>query len=240
MLAEDLELGNATYAVRGRVRDGLRSVEHLAAWLRDMRPRLGVTLTDADLRGTADDDLRLARELRDAVRALAATTTEGRDPDQDAVTTLNRHARRTPRWRELRTAPEPRMTVCAAGRPVEAALAALAEEAVGLFAGPLRHELRACHGPGCVLYFVRDTPRREWCSPGCGNRARADQTIIWPCGDHSTAKRRLGFVASRTPNSGAPSTSRQPEDPLPSQRTVATSPTLPPSPPRRRRARNAG
>ncbi|MGW3040938.1 CGNR zinc finger domain-containing protein [Kitasatospora sp. NPDC001159] len=33
--------------------------------------------------------------------------------------------------------------------------------------------LRACHGPGCVQFFVKDHPRREWCGPGCGNRARA-------------------------------------------------------------------
>ncbi|SDJ04811.1 CGNR zinc finger domain-containing protein [Nonomuraea jiangxiensis] len=168
-----IELGNATYAVRGRAKDGLRSVEHLAAWLRDLRPRLEVTLTDDDLRGITENDLRHARELRDTIRALADASTQGCDPDPDAVATLNRHASRSPRWRELRTTPEPHTTVCATGRPVEAALAALAEEAVELFAGPLRQELRACHGPGCVLYFVRDSPRREWCSPGCGNRARA-------------------------------------------------------------------
>ncbi|MFI6847287.1 CGNR zinc finger domain-containing protein [Kitasatospora sp. NPDC050467] len=28
-------------------------------------------------------------------------------------------------------------------------------------------------GPGCVLYFVKKHPRREWCSAGCGTRARA-------------------------------------------------------------------
>ncbi|WP_317183827.1 CGNR zinc finger domain-containing protein [Intrasporangium sp.] len=32
--------------------------------------------------------------------------------------------------------------------------------------------MRACYGPGCVLYFVREHTRREWCSAGCGNRAR--------------------------------------------------------------------
>ena len=31
---------------------------------------------------------------------------------------------------------------------------------------------RATHAPGCVLYFVQDHPRREWCSTACGNRAR--------------------------------------------------------------------
>ena len=29
------------------------------------------------------------------------------------------------------------------------------------------------HAPGCVLYFIKDHPRREWCSTACGNRARA-------------------------------------------------------------------
>ncbi|MBB6552628.1 CGNR zinc finger domain-containing protein [Nonomuraea rubra] len=168
-----IELGNTSYAVRGRAREGLESAEHLAAWLRDVRPHLAVTLADADLHDVTDGDLHAARELRDVIRSLAAATMDGREPDPATVATLNHHASLTPRWRELRTAPEPGMTVCSAGRPVAAALAWLAEEAVALFAGPLRHDLRACHGPGCVLYFVRESPRREWCSPGCGNRARA-------------------------------------------------------------------
>lgn len=33
-------------------------------------------------------------------------------------------------------------------------------------------DLRACHGPGCVLYYVKNHPRRGWCSSSCGNRAR--------------------------------------------------------------------
>jgi predicted RNA-binding Zn ribbon-like protein len=31
----------------------------------------------------------------------------------------------------------------------------------------------ACHAPGCVLYFLKTHPRREWCSVTCGNRVRA-------------------------------------------------------------------
>lgn len=168
-----LELANTAYAVRGRLQDGLMTVEHLTAWLRDLRPRLAVPVTDADLQDVGEGDLHLARELRDVIRALAAAAVADHDPDPDTVTTLNRHAALAPRWRELRTAPEPHTTVRSTGRPVAAALAALAEEAVVLFAGPARHEVHACHGPGCVLYFLRDTPRREWCSAGCGNRARA-------------------------------------------------------------------
>lgn len=167
-----IELANTSYAMRGRPRDGLRTVEHLTAWLRDVRPRLALELTDDDLLSVTAADLADARELRDAIRAVAAATVTC-DPDPDATATLNHHVRRTPRWRELLLTPEPTAPLRSAGRPVATALAAIAEEAVDLFAGPLRHNLRACEGPGCILHFVRDTTRREWCSTGCGNRARA-------------------------------------------------------------------
>lgn len=168
-----IELGNATYAVRGRRRDGLQTVEHLAAWLRDMRPRLAVALTDDDLRGVTEGDLSLARELRDTIRALADAAVNGREPASDAVDTLNAHARQSPQWPELRISPKPQVVVASAGRPIATALCMLAQDAVGLFGGPLGYDVRACQGPGCVLYFVHGVPRREWCSAGCGNRARA-------------------------------------------------------------------
>jgi predicted RNA-binding Zn ribbon-like protein len=168
-----IELGNCTFAVRGRPKDGLRTVADLAAWLRDMRPRLPVALTDDDLLDVIDDDLGVARELRDTIRALADAAVNGREADPDAVATLNRHARRTPRWRELHVDSDPRVVTCAGGRPVALALAVLADDAVSLFGGPAGRDLRACQGPGCVLYFVHGVPRREYCSAGCGNRARA-------------------------------------------------------------------
>ena len=59
----------------------------------------------------------------------------------------------------------------AAGAGV-AAVSLLAEQGVALFAGARRGELRACLAPRCVLYFLREHPRRGWCSAGCGNRAR--------------------------------------------------------------------
>jgi hypothetical protein len=62
--------------------------------------------------------------------------------------------------------------VTPAGAPVAAALSVVAVQAIGLLTDP-DSPLRACHAPGCVLYFVRDHPRREWCSAACGNRARA-------------------------------------------------------------------
>jgi predicted RNA-binding Zn ribbon-like protein len=58
-----------------------------------------------------------------------------------------------------------------AASPVTAALAQVAAEAQQLLTGGSL--LRACHAPGCVLYFARTHPRREWCSVACGNRVRA-------------------------------------------------------------------
>ena len=53
------------------------------------------------------------------------------------------------------------------------ALAQVATDAVHLLTGPDVPQLRACRAPGCVLYFMKSHPRREWCSEACGNRVRA-------------------------------------------------------------------
>lgn len=34
------------------------------------------------------------------------------------------------------------------------------------------NRLRRCEGPGCGRYFLKDRAHRNWCSLGCGNRAR--------------------------------------------------------------------
>ena len=57
--------------------------------------------------------------------------------------------------------------------PATTALATVAGEAVHLLTGPDAARLRACQAPGCVLYFVKTHPRRQWCSDACGNRTRA-------------------------------------------------------------------
>jgi predicted RNA-binding Zn ribbon-like protein len=59
-----------------------------------------------------------------------------------------------------------------AGNPVELAVCVIAHQAVELFGGAQRKQLRACLAPGCSLYFLMRHPRREWCSSLCGNRAR--------------------------------------------------------------------
>ena len=56
--------------------------------------------------------------------------------------------------------------------PAAAVLSTFAEEAIVLFSSGEQSQLRVCEGPDCGLYFVKNHPRREWCSPTCGNRVR--------------------------------------------------------------------
>jgi predicted RNA-binding Zn ribbon-like protein len=122
-----------------------------------------------------------AQALRDAIRRLAAESTQ--DTRAAAVSQLaltravacvNEVAERAPRSSQLHwpRIGSPYRSSRSDSGPVAALLAELAEQAIELFSGPRREQLRACQGPGCVLYFVRDHPRREWCSAACGNRAR--------------------------------------------------------------------
>jgi len=124
------------------------------------------------------------RELRDGLRGLAAAVTAdpraraagtGTPDVAAAVRAVNAACARAPLWSRLTWASPPgapARTLRSAGTGPEAALSWIAEAAVLLFTGPDAGQLRACQGPGCVLYFVRAHPRREWCSAVCGNRAR--------------------------------------------------------------------
>jgi predicted RNA-binding Zn ribbon-like protein len=165
-------------------RDGVHDTLDTGAvdWLRTAADGL---LADIALDG-AERDLDVAdgvaglRRLRDALRRLAADLTEdprpeaaSAIPDRDAaLRVLNETCARataTPAlvWAE---GASPRAVAHTAHPLVVLALARLAAEAVDLLARP--SALGACEAPGCVLYFVRDRPRRQWCSAACGNRAR--------------------------------------------------------------------
>jgi predicted RNA-binding Zn ribbon-like protein len=176
LLGEPLpvELMNTIWADRDGVHDALSGSEALAAWLAAVGDRRG------DARPTPElvDGFR---RLRDALRELAAIATDddrrpsSAPPDLDqALAAVNDACAQAPSWSRLSWSEggEPVRETRSAGPPPEVALAAIAEQAVELFAGPARTQLRACHAPKCVLYFLRDHPRREWCSAGCGNRAR--------------------------------------------------------------------
>ncbi|MFE9749374.1 CGNR zinc finger domain-containing protein [Saccharothrix saharensis] len=188
LLGEPLpvELMNTVWADRDGVHDALRDRDGVKAWLRSACARTDL-LAPADLDRLTTPDLdRLAHRLtglRDALRRLAAEATGDPRPAaasnvrelEAAVTVLNEAAGDTPRWSVLTWTPgrSPARHTRTSGEAASAAVSAIAEDAVALFAQDDRDRLRACFGPGCVLYFLKNHPRREWCSAGCGNRARS-------------------------------------------------------------------
>lgn len=166
MLGEPLsiEFANTHYAVRGRPREGIGTEEHLSAWLRD---NAGVTGIDA-----LDVDSFVA--LRDTIRGIATAITEDEVPSADLISRLNLASAAANRWPVLTVrGAEFSISETSDGDVGRAALAAIARDAIRIFGGPERDTLRACRAPGCVLFFVKNHARREWCSGSCGNRVRA-------------------------------------------------------------------
>jgi predicted RNA-binding Zn ribbon-like protein len=179
-----VELMNTIWADRDGVHDSLADAEGTQAWLQAIAPRIDLTGSDMEqaMSHSPQRARDAARSLRDALRRLAAAAT---DDDRKAATSviadtataidLVNHAARNATNRPVLVVggdgtwsrhTEP------ADDPVSATLAGIARQAIDLFTGPGRGDLRTCHAPGCVLYFVKQHPRREWCSAACGNRAR--------------------------------------------------------------------
>ena len=143
------------------------------AWL----DAVGVDRADTP---TTQDEFVTARNLRNAVRRLAAHVTDddrsaAESPLEsmaDAVFTVNAAASKRPVPQLRLSGAALELSPESSESSVIAGLADIAYEAQHLF-GQDGSTLRACHAPGCVLYFVKTHPRREWCSVACGNRARA-------------------------------------------------------------------
>ena len=173
MLGEPLpiELVNTLYAGRNQLVDGLAAPHDLVAWLQAHASQF-----QTDVAAATGERVNEFRELREALRALFHATLEHESPQAAAVDTLNRMSAVAPAFPQLdwSSADEPQVAVEYRGDdPAASALTEVAQAAVELLGGPDREQLRACHAPGCVLFFLKDHPRREWCSGACGNRARA-------------------------------------------------------------------
>jgi predicted RNA-binding Zn ribbon-like protein len=171
-----VRLMNTIWADTKGVHDDLTTPIALREWLTvvngsDWGPVIAVTV----------EELAEARLLRDSLRRLAAMCTHDRragaqspveSPDEAlaAVNTVVTH-RSTPQLAIRGGRLQPGYVTPSS--PTRAALAELANGSIELFTRPATPTLRACNAPGCVLYFVKSHPRREWCSEACGNRARA-------------------------------------------------------------------
>lgn len=182
-LALDLTL-TIRHDGRGGVADDLDSPAGLTRWVRE-RPDL-LARVRAPAGWTANGaDLAAVRSLRDAARALFARAVRPGDPSpadaarlipvETALGLLNAAAAAVPAVPRLEW-PRDGEPVAhdhpAGGSAADAIPAALARAVIGFLAGPGRADLRACHAPRCVRYFVKEHPRQEWCKPSCGNRAR--------------------------------------------------------------------
>ncbi|GAA0832857.1 CGNR zinc finger domain-containing protein [Streptosporangium amethystogenes subsp. fukuiense] len=178
-----LEFVSTVRATRTGLTDLLSDVQGMTAWGREHAAELGV---DPDF--TASEELRSeVVELRQAVRALfARAVAPGAASDADAhrlpdfaesLDLVNAAALAVPSAPRLEwpagQAPRARTVPGVAATESERIRATLATSAIELLAGPRREQIRVCPAPRCVLYFLKEHPRQEWCSLGCGNRARA-------------------------------------------------------------------
>ena len=166
-----IELHNTVYAANGVAVDGLADSAGAAAWLDALGPRLPEGGSGRRSAPRRDELVALRTVVRDALAdAVAGTPTP-----RATLEAINADSARAPRspvalWQPA-GAPLAGIDVQGATR-ADVALAALAADAIDLLTGPHRADLRACGAPGCVLMFLKDHPRREWCSNACGNRAR--------------------------------------------------------------------
>jgi Putative stress-induced transcription regulator/CGNR zinc finger len=167
---------NTIWADTAGVHDDLTTLAGLRDWL--------VAVHDPGLDALEDprpDELADAKLLRDSLRRLAAFCTDDRRPAAQSPVDSVDYAVAAVNWAVIH---RPHLQLVVQGgelhrdrpaptSPTRVALAELAHDSIDMLTGPTATKLRACHAPGCVRYFVRSHPRREWCSEACGNRARA-------------------------------------------------------------------
>ncbi|WP_207565362.1 CGNR zinc finger domain-containing protein [Streptomyces sp. CA-256286] len=164
----------------GGVADDLETVRGTTRWIQQQTglPSAGGLVADEELRAGIVG-------VRGAVRALFARVVSPAPPSPadahalmpaaEALDRLNAAAARELVAPQLdwpaEGAPAARL-LSAEDDPRVRLVAALARDAVDFLSGPGREQLRACHAPRCVRYFIKSHGRQEWCRPSCGNRAR--------------------------------------------------------------------
>jgi predicted RNA-binding Zn ribbon-like protein len=167
----------------GGVADNLSDLDGLRRWVTD-NPKLLAEHSINVRPGALDHKaLEQIRELRRAIRALFARAVRPEPPSRadasrlmpmpQALDTVNTAAARQPLVPRLTWANDPAIVLESA--PVKASdrlAAGIARATIQLLSGPHGGDLHACQAPRCVLYFVKDHPRQQWCKPSCGTRAR--------------------------------------------------------------------
>jgi predicted RNA-binding Zn ribbon-like protein len=169
-----VRLMSTIWADTGGIHDDLRTTADVDEWL----DAVGVDRAGAH---ASESELATTRALRDAVRRLAAYLTGDGRPDAVSAAAdvaaelgqVNSIAAELPALCLALRDGRLELGTHGGRSPVTTGLAQVAEQAIMLFGGEDAARLRACYAPGCVLYFAKTHPRREWCSVACGNRVRA-------------------------------------------------------------------
>jgi predicted RNA-binding Zn ribbon-like protein len=171
-----LELVNTTFVVgglRGVTVDALTDPARLDRWLADRADLFPDDLLD-ELRGRGSTlaALQTFHRLRAALRACLTRVVAGGPLPPGAVEEINRRSRAAGRDELVPGSPAGLRRHRPDPDPWRSAAGDIATEAIGLLAGPAAGQLRACPAPGCILFFLRQHNRREWCTDVCGNRVR--------------------------------------------------------------------
>ena len=172
-----VELVNTTYidgGLRGHRVDALTTTDQLTAWVADHADQFGSELSAA-LMGQACTPRTHEQflSLRSALRNCLQSVVDDSVPSSDTLAIINEFSCYSASRLELSPAdPVAVTTRWDVADPWSVALGLVASDACRLLLPDRIDQVRACPAPGCILFFVKSHPRREWCSPVCGNRAR--------------------------------------------------------------------
>jgi predicted RNA-binding Zn ribbon-like protein len=166
-----IELHNTIYVAAGQAYDGLADDASSAAFLGLIESRLTSRGLPPGPAPSPEELTTLRATIRDALDSIVNAT----PLRLSTATALNRYA--------SATRSSPTVQIAADGSlaggvdwhgtsRTQVVLAAFAADAIELLTGPQRDQVKACGAPGCVLLYLHDHPRRQWCSNACGNRAR--------------------------------------------------------------------
>jgi predicted RNA-binding Zn ribbon-like protein len=176
-----LALVNTVLIDRNEVHDALADIADVRTWVRAVGEHCGLIPEMRSDDYLSTDAAAHLRDLRDALRRLAAEHTHdprllGRSPVPDRATAtsiVNTASAMSTVWPELQRDGRTliRRDVVAGVSFADALTTVIAQRAIHLVTSPQWDLLRPCVAPGCAYFFLK-THRREWCSAICGNRAR--------------------------------------------------------------------
>lgn len=167
-----LALANSIVTLPGGQRvDELNSPENATAWL------VAYELVPVGTGLLAYCQLRLT-DLRESLRRVLASHTEGLAPNSGALEGINRALVAVPSAASLQYDPDKgllRVPSHPVTQLVDHAMAQIAEDAAALLTGPDAPRIAQCAAAPCDRFMVRTHARRQWCSERCGARQRANR-----------------------------------------------------------------